>query len=229
MRLTTIWLAAMLFSSTCPAQARDQAFVHGYGYGTGDLLDSPVIFEGGFYDGSNPIEEGHWSVEIPDEGWPADPDERSEYIWSTFFAPNYHGFSQTGPSYWTGLLHVDSGLADFVQWHVQDDTNGGSVGGIAPGIEITVYDLNGNGLLEPKEFSELVLLALPLISVQREYSEGCYYGHCGDGCAYGVWWAPAYPAFFGRCDLSFYMWLDWCPNVHPRDEASWGTIKAMFR
>ena len=229
MRLATIPLAAVLLMVALTASARDQMFVYCFGNGAGDLLDSPVVFEGGMAPGGD-ITEGSWSIEIPDEGWPADPDERSEYIWSTFFAPNYHGLSQTGRSYWTGLFSVDSGLADYVHWHIQDDTNGGSVGGIAPSIEITVYDLNGNGLLEPKEFSEpFILIALPLLVVERQHSEGFYNNHCGQGSSYGIWWASEYPALSGVCELGFYLWLDWCSGPKQRDENSWGAIKAMFR
>jgi len=226
MRLTTRWLVAMLLLLAFPAHARDEIFAWGHAYGTCDLLDSPIVFEGGFEFGI--IEDGYWSVEIPDDGWPTDADERFEYIWSTFFAPNYHGHAEMGPSYWTGLLHVDHGLSDLVQWRIQDDTNGGSVGGFSPGVAITVIDWNGNGILEAKEFSGLLPMAMLEMQALRQHSEGCYYSHCGVGNAF--WnWEVSHPGLHGRCYGGFYLWLDWCHSVHPRDEASWGTIKAMFR
>ena len=91
-----------------------------------------------------------------------------------------------------------------------------------------MIDWNGNGVLEAKEFSGLLPVAMLGMRALGQHSEGCYYGHCGEGNAF--WnWEVSHPGLHGHFYGSFYLWLDWCPNVHPRDEASWGTIKAMFR
>ena len=99
MRALLIVIAVAALATAAYGQ---ETFVWFYGVGTGDFMDSPVVF-GGAMDPGGDIVDGSWSITVPDEGWPTDPAARYSHIWNTFYAPNY---SAGNPSFWTGIARI---------------------------------------------------------------------------------------------------------------------------
>ena len=148
MRALLIVLAVAAF--TTAAYGQEELFVWFYGAGTGDFMDSPVVF-GGAMDPGGDITDGSWSITVPDATWPTEPVARAAHIWDTFYAPNY---TPGNPSFWKGYFDVEYGAEDMNYLTIVDNTNGGSMSGICS-VEIQVQDLNNNGVLDGEgEFEE---------------------------------------------------------------------------
>ena len=231
MRLTTTAATLlMLLAVQCPIRAQ----MHCYPVGGGDLMQSPVVFSGGFDVGGD-IDQGQWSIRIPDEDWPSDPEERLDYIVATFFVPNYFGLSSIGPSYWLGYFDVAHGLAEPITWFIQDDTNGGTIGGTSDWAFIRALDLNGSGELEREELCKSSYLEddpltpmLLCLDVDASQSSGFYANQGGSGSTWGSRVQDC-PGWQETWALYLLLWLDDSPNRPLAEEVSWTRVKALYR
>ena len=216
MRALLIVLALAALATA--AYGQETTFVWFYGAGTGDFMDSPVVF-GGAMDPGGDIVDGSWSITIPDDGWPTDPTDRYTHIWNTYYAPNY---TPGNPSFWKGYFDVQHGAPDMNALSIIDDTNGGVMNGICS-VEIQVQDLNNNGVLDEGEFCSGSLSGLVIII--RD-GTGVYDGMCGTGNYFGSYIKDC-PLTTETWNFGMYLWLVDCTT--PTEDATWGAIKAMYQ
>jgi len=200
------------------AYGQDETFVFFYGAGTGDFMDSPVVF-GGDMDPGGDISDGSWAITIPDAGWPTDPVDRSTYIWNTFYAPNY---TAGNPSFWTGYFDTEHGATDMNDLSIIDDTNVGTMVGICS-VQIQVQDTDNDGVLDEGEFCSGSLSGLVIII---RNGTGVYDGMCGTGNYFGSYMKDC-PATTETWNFGMYLWLEDCTT--PVQDATWGSIKALYQ
>lgn len=209
--------AALLF--VAQAAVADETFVWYYGVGAGDFMDNPPVFTGAM-DAGGDIVDGSWTITINDVGWPvAPPETRYQYIWNTFFAPNYVPGT---PSVWTGYFDTAHGLSALNTIAIVDNTNGGTMSGVCS-VQIEVQDLDNDMVLDEGEFCTGSLAGIVVII--RD-GEGCYDGMCGTGNYYGTYEKNC-PGTLESWNFGMYLWLDDCST--PVETTSWGMIKAMFQ
>jgi hypothetical protein len=216
MRAFLIVLAVAALATA--AYGQETTFIWFYGAGTGDFMDSPVVF-GGAMDPGGDIVDGSWSITIPDDGWPTDPADRYTHIWNTYYAPNY---TPGNPSFWKGYFDVQHGAPDMNALSIIDDTNGGVMNGICS-VEIQVQDLDNDGVLDEGEFCSGSLSGLVIII--RD-GTGVYDGMCGTGNYFGSYVKDC-PATSETWNFGMYLWLEDCTT--PTEDATWGAIKAMYQ
>jgi len=220
MRALLIVLAVAAFATA--AYGQEELFVWFYGAGTGDFMDSPVVF-GGAMDPGGDITDGSWSITIPDATWPTDPAARATHIWDMFYAPNY---TPGNPSFWKGYFDVEHGAEDMNVLTITDNTNGGSMAGICS-VEIQVQDLNNNGVLDGEgEFEEFCTGSLSGLVIIIRNGEGVYDGMCGTGNYFGSYIKDC-PATTETWNYGMYLWLEDCTT--PVENATWGAIKALYQ
>ena len=219
MRALLIVLAVAALATAAYGQ---ETFVWFYGAGTGDFMDSPVVF-GGAMDPGGDITDGSWSVTVPDATWPTDPTARAAHIWDTFYAPNY---TPGNPSFWKGYFDIEHGAEDMNALTIIDNTNGGSMAGICS-VEIQVQDLNNNGVLDGEdEFEEFCTGSLSGLVIIIRNGEGIYDGMCGTGNYFGSYIKDC-PATTETWNYGMYLWLEDCTT--PVENATWGAIKALYQ
>jgi hypothetical protein len=212
-------LATAAFGHPCDdVPPGEQCFIWFYGAGTGDFMDSPPVFEGPMDPGGD-IEDGWWSITVPDAGWPLDPVARSAHIWNTFFAPNY---APGNPSFWTGYIDDDHGLPELNALAIQDDTWGGTMTGTCS-VQIQVQDLNNNGVLDEGEFCTGSLSGIVIII---RNGTGVYDGMCGTGNYFGSYTKDC-PNTTENWNFGMYLWIEDCTT--PVEDATWGAIKALYQ
>jgi hypothetical protein len=217
MRAFMIVIAALLI--VAQAAVAEETFVWYYGLGTGDFMDSPPVFTGPM-DPSGMIEDGSWTITINDTGWPTTPPEtRYQYIWNTFFAPNYVPGT---PSVWTGYFDTAHGLPALNTIAIVDNTNVGTMSGVCS-VQIGVQDLDNDMVLDEGEFCTGSLAGIVVII--RD-GTGCYDGMCGTGNYYGTY-VKACPGTAEEWNFGMYLWLEDCST--PTENTSWGSIKALFQ
>jgi hypothetical protein len=221
MRALLIVLAVAALATAAYGQ---ETFVWFYGAGIGDFMASPVVF-GGAMDPGGDITDGSWSITIPDDTWPTDPAARQQYIWDTYFAPNY---SAGNPSFWTGYFdeaHGDSLLNPLSIVNNAPAPDGGSMSGVCS-VQMQVQDLNNNGVLDGEgEFEEFCSGSLSGLVIIIRNGEGAYDGLCGTGNYFG-----SYEGCFGlpqSWNYGMYLWLEDCTT--PVEDATWGAIKALYQ
>ena len=220
MRALLIVLAVAALATA--AYGQETTFIWFYGAGTGDFMDSPVVF-GGAMDPGGDITEGSWSITVPDATWPTDPAERYAYIWDTFYAPNY---TPGNPSFWKGYFDVEHGAESMNALTIIDNTNNGSMAGICS-VEIQVQDLNNNGVLDGEdEFEEFCSGSLSGLVIIIRNGEGVYDGMCGTGNYFGSYVKDC-PATTETWNYGMYLWLEDCTT--PVENATWGAIKALYQ
>ncbi len=192
-----------------------------YGSGNGDFMDVPPVFTGGMDPGGD-ITAGSWTITITDDGWPTDPIDRAAYIWDTFYAPNY---TPGTPGFWKGYFDTDHGLSAMNALQIVDETGGGVIGtmGGVCSVEIQVEDSNSNGILDEGEFCSGSLTGLVIII--RDGS-GIYDGMCGTGNYFGSYVKDC-PGTYETWQFGMYLFLSDCSS--PVEEASWGSIKALYQ
>jgi hypothetical protein len=199
------------------AYGQEETIVWFYGVGTGDFMDSPVVF-GGAMDPGGDIEAGSWSITVPDASWPTDPTARAAHIWDTFYAPNY---TPGNPSFWKGYFDVEHGAEAMNSLAIIDDGNVGSMTGVCS-VEIQVQDLNNNAVLDGDEFCSGSLSGLVIIIKD---GTGVYDGLCGTGNYFGSY-VKACPATTEEWHYGMYLWLKDCAT--PVENSTWGAIKALY-
>ena len=215
MRALTIVLALAVAAFATTASAD---FIWFTGVGTGDFMDSPPTFVGNM-ELPGDIEDGQWTITIPDDGWPTDPVEREAYIWTTFYADNYEPGT---PGSWKGYFDgtTNGSMNDL---EIIDNTNVGTMTGITT-LEIQVQDLNSNGLLDGEEFCEGSDTGIVIII--RDGS-GCYDGWCGDGNFNGTFVKEdCANSSVETWNFGMYLWIEDCAT--PVETTTWGSIKAMY-
>ena len=202
------------------AYGQEETFIWFYGVGVGDFMDSPVVF-GGAMDPGGDIDDGSWSITVPDDSWPTDPAARQQYIWDTYYAPNY---SAGNPSFWTG--YFDEAHGDMVLNALSivdnDPETGGSMSGVCS-VQIQVQDLNNNTVLDEGEFCSGSLSGLVIII---RNGEGFYDGMCGTGNYFGSYTKDC-PATTESWNYGMYLWLQDCTT--PVEDTTWGSIKALYQ
>jgi hypothetical protein len=214
MRALTIVLALALVAIASVASAD---FIQWSGVGYGDFMDSPPTFTGGMVPPGH-IEDGEWTIVIPDAGWPLDPVARQSYIWNTFYAPNYEPGT---PGFWKGYFDAFTNN-EHNSLYIVDDTNGGTMNGTVT-LEIQVQDSNSNGVLDEGEFCDGSHTGIVIII---QDGTGVYDGWCGNGNFYGSYVVDC-PNTYETWNFGMYLWIDDCST--PVESATWGSIKALYQ
>ena len=197
---TLVAITALLALPTCAGA--QETFVWFYGAGTGDFMNSPVVF-GGTMDPGGDIVAGSWTITVPDADWPTEPVARAAHIWDTYYSGNY---TPGNPSVWTGYFDVAHGGSALNDLYIIDDTNGGTMIGVCS-IEIQVVDMNNNGVLDGDEFCNGSLSGL--IVIIRDGGTGVYDGLCGTGNYFGTY-SKVCPATTETWNYGMYLWLEGC-------------------
>lgn len=216
MRALTIAVMVALFAFASIASG----YTFYNGVGNGDFMDVPPVFTGSMDPGGD-ITAGSWTITITDDGWPTDPVVRAQYIWDTFYAPNY---TVGQPGFWKGYFDTDHGLSAMNALQIVDETGGGGVIGTMGGVcsvEVQVEDTNSNGILDEGEFESGSLTGLVIII--RDGS-GIYDGQCGTGNYFGTY---VKDGTYETWQFGMYLFLSDCTS--PVEEASWGSIKALYQ
>ncbi len=231
----------LAFAVACPAQE----CVWFYASGGGDLCANPPVFVGSVLPGGD-LDVGSWSIVVDDSGWPADPEERQDFLWEYYFAPNYTRETSFEGNYWIADfciaapgLPVSAMYGELFPLEIYDASNGGSLVGRCS-VQQWIGDANENGVLDSGE-AATGMLWVPYIII--EGGTGCYAGSSGTGYACGPFVMGTAPS---GLDLDWYptflLWLDfYSPRRAPyladvrgslrKSDlpVSWGAIKALYR
>ena len=206
---------ALLLLSWCGlASAIDMDFM---GDGTGSLLVSPVVYGGNITWGD--LAPGVWDLTIDDGGWPdpSDPGARWDYIWDTYYAPNYD------PDAHIWIATFDSTTCATVPRVYLEHTGVGHMSGVAK-LRMQVSDDNGNGVLDAGEICEGDFSGLVIIIKD---GSGDYAGYCGDGYFFGSYTKPGCPPeMTDYVQLLMHLNVDDCAVSIA--SSTWGKIKLLY-
>jgi len=224
MRALLVLLAVSILALAVPASG-DEIIVWLNGSGGGDFMLSPVVLSGtAMIDYADP---GLWSITVPDAAFPVDPVAREQYIWDNFYASNYF----LDPPRWIGHFgtgvtvdghDIPATLPELNELYVEHTGIGTMVGVCS--IEIQVDDLDGDGELDENEWCQNSSLS-GLVILIRE-GTGRYDGYCGEGYYFGTRTIDC-PNTDESWMFGMDLWLEPCPS--PVENASWGTIKALYQ
>jgi hypothetical protein len=212
-------LLALLVFVALPAQADDTWFV-GLN-GSGSLLLNAPDYVGTFMFGMS----GTWTIEIDDSLWPApgatNP-TRFEYIWDTFFAPNYD--NTPGAKAWYGTFDGLT-LPSTPQFVFETTSPAGSLLAGDITFRIMVRDSNGNAVLDTDEkYANQNFNAT--LSVNPDLGTGYFMISCGHGSIASGNFNFVDPPGVDVLQITGQIQTYPCPS--PVQETSWGTIKAIY-
>lgn len=187
--------------------------------GTTNFMESPVLFDGTVTTGEPLLNGGYWWLSIDDTGWPADTDQqvRWDYIAATYYHPNYDPFTLA----WTATFDGNT-TASPPQWATG---NGGSGMTGTAVMQLTIYDFDGDGVIDDDERAFNVFSGT-LIVVKN--GEGLFAGLCGLGSYSGALDNPD-PGNFADDNFSGSTILDVEDCSVPVEEVTWGHIKSKYR
>jgi hypothetical protein len=184
----------------------------------GNILESPARYDGSLTSGG----DGTIEIVIDDTDWPSDPGERFDYLWETYFEPNYNS-TTPGAYKWVGsfsgrfYLEVTNALVGY---------NGWCEGGIYP--KITIWDPNENGVLDDEEKWGENLFDARLSKFCDDGSGGemaCKFGSGSIASNYFSFKMPPEPdTLYNGSDLMLY---EGCPSA--ATPGSWGSIKSLYK
>jgi len=198
-----------------PASAQMKFMV---GSGTGSLLVSPVVYSGTFQPGSQLT--GDWVITIDDTGWPTTEPERFNYIWNTFFVPNYTTIP-AGSEKWTGKFNAQT-LPTAPQFWFEETGGGAYTLGGNITLNILVRDFEVDEYLSGYEKDHDHNFNSTL-NPSCDNSTGLYDNTYGTGSLSGgdqnFTTADAIE-FVGQVMLS--------PCESPVESTTWGSIKALY-
>lgn len=189
--------------------------------GLGSFMKSPVVYSFNFMFGMT----GSWSFTIDDSLWPdpSDPDARFDYIWNTFFAPNYD--ATPGAQAWRG--YFDGQTLPTVPHYTMNVSSpiAGSFGGDIT-LVIMVRDWYSDGILsETEKYQDQNLNATIILSPSQ--GTGGFVNMCGNGSMSGGDFNFIYPPTDDSLTMFGQISIVACPS--PVEDASWGVIKAFYR
>ena len=141
--LLVLLTIAMVIFTTPPAAA--DTYSVGLS-GSGNWLQNGATYSGTFIFGM----VGTWEIDLDDSLWPdsSDSTARFDYIWDTFFAPNYDA-SVPGAESWRGYFDGTT-LPQAPQFEFSTTSPGGILAGDAS-ITVLVRDWNADGILDQNE------------------------------------------------------------------------------
>ena len=190
--------------------------------GSGSLLLDDPTYSGDIVGGML----GTWTIAIDDTGWPGQDDidpTRFEYIWETFFAPNYDDtpMAEAWYGYFDGLT-----LPTTPQF-VFDTT---SPGGILAGdisIVIMVRDGDGDGVLDDVEkYDDQQYVAT--LNVNPTLATGAFIDMCGDGALSTGVFNFVDPPGVDTAQFPGFVDIEECPP-QPVEQSTWSNLKALYR
>jgi hypothetical protein len=189
----------------------------------GGILERTPGYKGPIVDGGS----GWIWFELYHNDWPdtTDPDARFDYIWDTYFAPNYDS-SVVGAYKWVGqlpgqfYLHTTSAPIGYNGWFL------GSIN-----AKITVRDFNENGTLETWELLKQHLFDGRLSKLCEDPGGGemdCKWGWGALASNYFSFYPPDPPGvdtLYNGANLT--LTAMGCETAV--EAASWGAIKALYK
>lgn len=211
------FMAVLLAASLAGAQIHYDYMLNGSG---SLLLDDPT-YSGTFLYGM----VGTWSISIDDTGWPGQNDvdpTRFEYIWDTFFAPNYD--NTPGAKAWYGTFDGLT-LPSTPQFVFETTSPAGSLLAGDITFRIMVRDSNGNAVLDTDEkYANQNFNAT--LSVNPDLGTGYFMISCGHGSIASGNFNFVDPPGVDVLQITGQIQTYPCPS--PVQETSWGTIKAIY-
>ena len=197
------------------------------------ILGSPAFYTGTLTSGGTGVVEIWWD----DSLWPTDPDERFDYLWTTYFADNYEVGVNPIPSKWVGMIPG---------W-VYISSSGAPVGYNGECVcyiraYITVKDWDWDTELDDWELKMKQHLFNGNLSKLCDYYEsGEMVATMGSGSMSSNYFSfyPEYIASYPNptsvpVDTLYSVGVPAVLNLYPFcntsvEESSWGSIKALYR
>jgi len=168
---------------------------------------------------------GSWTIDIDDSLWPADTDStaRFNYVWETFFADNY--YDGVGAEGWFG--YFNSGTLPTAPTFTFTTTvpGAGTISGNCSMV-VLVRDWYADGVLQQDEKHHNSNIDCTL-SVNPTVGTGYWTNRCGHGSASSGWFNFLNPPTLDDITLNGHLDTYACPS--PVEDASWGTIKGLYK
>ncbi len=219
MRWTAILFTAVLVL-LCSAQAFGDSYFLNL-VGSGGLMLNGADYTGTILSGM----DGTWTLDVDDSMWPDESDStaRFDYIWNTYFAPNYD--SAPGGENWRGFF--DAGTLPSAPLLTLDTTTPGGLLVMNAPFVVQVRDYNGDGQLSQYEKHHTCQVSFTM-SVETPLCTGSFNDYCGDGSGSTGFFNFVNPPDADELEL-FPVQLDVWYCGAPVEEGSWGTLKALYR
>jgi len=188
--------------------------------GSGSLMADGATYTGTFMFGMT----GTWTIDVDDSLWPdaADSTARWNYIWTTFFADNYD--DTYGAEAWWGTFDLQT-LGSIPTFEfVTSGTPNGVVGGDCT-FKIMIRDWSGDGTLSQSEKhrdSQIVYT----MSINPDKGTGTFQDWCGHGSFSSGNFKFVNPPQLNVLQVIGQLQTEDCPS--PVEDATWGTIKALY-
>jgi len=188
---------------------------------TGSVMTHPAQYSGIFTDAGT----GTLEFTLNDAAWPdpADPDARFAYIWTTYFATHYNN-TTPGAEKWTGSILGTFSMATSSAPAGYNGTLSGNIN-----AKFTIRDLDADGILDDAEkFSiQYNMLDGRLSKTCAMASTGEMANKQGNGALNSNGFAFLYPPEINVLNGDGNLNLLACPTA--AEQASWGSIKALYR
>jgi hypothetical protein len=189
---------------------------------SGTLLAHPAQYSGIFTSGA----DGTLQYTHDDTAWPdaSDPVARFNHIWTTYFAANYNN-STPGAEKWVGKIPATFSMA------VTAAPVGytGTCQGRIPAVTYTIKDVDADGVLDEEEKTDWNnTLYGTLAKLCADASTGEMSCKAGNGAlnsnGFGFVTPPDVNTLNGYGSLNLYV-----PCASANEDASWGSIKSLYR
>ncbi len=219
MKQVALIIVSAILAVGLPAAAQVPSHVEYDFSGTGNLMESPVVYAGSIDTGEPLLIGGTWTIAIDDAGWPGDADKalRWSYIDATYFTPNFNPYVGA----WTGVFNAQT-TASAPQWRAGRPDVGDLIG--TADIQFTIQDFDQDALIDPDERS-MMGVSGTIIVVKN--GTGIWAGYCGLGSYSGITmnedplnWAD--DVIMGGTVLE----IDDCSI--PTETVTWGHVKAAY-
>ena len=210
-------ICVLVFGS--PTLAQVPAHIEYDFSGTGNLMVSPVVYSGTVDAGEPLLVGGDWLISIDDTGWPSDADQnvRWDYIYTTYFAPNFNPYVFSWTAIFNGLT-----TASVPQWSAGKAPTGDLVG--TAEVQLTIQDFDFDAVIDPDE-RMLMLLSGTIIVVKN--GTGIWAGYCGLG-SYSGSTENVDPWNFADDSVAGSAVLDIEDCSLPTETVTWGQVKATY-
>jgi hypothetical protein len=188
---------------------------------SGTLLAHPAQYSGIFTSGA----DGTLQYTHDDTAWPAasDPAARFNYLWLTYWSTHYDN-STAGAEKWVGQI---PGTFSMVVTVAPTGYTGTVQGRIS--AKYTVRDMDADGVLDPEEMTNWNnMLDGRLSKLCADPSTGEMSCKAGTGAlnsnGFGFVYPPDVNTLNGYGNLNLYI-----PCASGSEDASWGSIKSLYR
>jgi hypothetical protein len=184
--------------------------------GSGSLMTNGATYSGTFMFGYS----GTWTIDVDDTLWPdqADSNARWDYIWSNFFT-----YDDTfGAEAWWGNFDAVT-LANVPSFEFL--TSVGRVAGDAT-FRIMIRDWDGDGVLSQSEKHDDSNITWTL-SIDHTLGTDSFVDMCGHGSISSGVFRFVNPPTTNMLQIVGHLDSEECPS--PVEDATWGTIKALYQ